>query len=163
MVTAISAPAQEIDRVFVIQAAFINQFTQLTEWPANAITGDVFVIGIIGKSDMQQALEALARDNVKMKGKRINIRVIEQLSEVDGCQLLFIAGSEKSRLSDILNAVKNKPILTIGDTKGFAKNGVMINLGNRGETVQFMVNPRSATDAGLRFSENLLKLAEIVE
>lgn len=157
------ATAQE-DVVYLLEAQFIDRFTQLIEWPSGSNVGNAslpFVVGVIGQGKIQPALEALAAE-IKFKGQTISVRNINQLSEIDSCHLLFIASSEKSRLSEILNQVKGKPILTIGDTKGFAKDGVMISFSAKGQTIKFKVNPKAADEAGLRFSDTLLALGEVV-
>jgi hypothetical protein len=151
------------DMVYQIQAQLIDRFTQLIEWPSSSNTADTstpFVIGVIGNSDILQSLESLATQK-KIKGKKIEVIEISNLPDIDGCQVLYISKSEKSRLSAILNQTKGKPVLTIGDTRGYAKDGVMINF-STGETMRFKINEASADASGLRFSEQLLSLGEKV-
>ena len=150
--------------VYQIQAQLIDRFTQLIEWPASSNVADVsapFVIGVIGNSDILQSLKELASSQKKIKGKRVEVIEIANLSEIDDCQILYISRSEKSRLSAILNRAKGKPVLTIGDTRGYAKDGVMINFA-AGETMRFSINTASADESGLRFSEQLISLGDKV-
>src|SRR5947208_2904068 len=68
-----------------------------------------------------------------------------------------------SNLSEVILSVRALPILTIGDTPGFAKSGGMINLILENNRVRFEVNVKAAKDADLNISSRLLALARIVQ
>ena len=50
-------------------------------------------------------------------------------------------------------------MLTVGDTKGFVDQGVIINFILEGSKVRFEIKPEAADRAGLRISSKLLQLA----
>ena len=75
---------------------------------------------------------------------------------------LFISGSESARLSTILEEVKSDGVLTVGDTVGYARRGVVINLVVEDGKVRFNVNVDAARQGRLKLSSKLLKLASIV-
>ena len=54
-------------------------------------------------------------------------------------------------------------ILIIGDTKGFAKKGVHVNLYVESEDFPFEINVNAAKESGLAIDYHILKLAKIVE
>ena len=58
--------------------------------------------------------------------------------------------------------VKWLPILTIGETPGFAARGGIINLTLEDNKVRFEVNIGAAKQANLNISSRLLALAKIV-
>ena len=66
-------------------------------------------------------------------------------------------------LPRILSHTDSKPILTIGDTNGYAAAGVLINFYTSGETVRFEMNESAIERSGLKVSARLLKLARIVD
>jgi hypothetical protein len=76
--------------------------------------------------------------------------------------MLFISDSEKDNLSQILETVKGTPTLTIGDTKGFAQQGIMINFVMEQNKVGFEINTESARRAKIIISSKLLKLAKTI-
>ena len=76
--------------------------------------------------------------------------------------MLFIGSSEKDRLERLVQAVGGLGILTIGDTEGFARQGVMVNFYMENKKVRFEINPKAAGRAGLKISSNLLRIARIV-
>ena len=52
--------------------------------------------------------------------------------------------------------------LTVGDTKGFADCGGVINFVLENDRVQFEVNRKAAEQAGLKISSKLLSVAKLV-
>lgn len=76
--------------------------------------------------------------------------------------MLFISGSEEENLARIVKTINGALVLTIGDSEGFAKKGVMINFYMENKRVRFEINPKAAMHAGLRISSKLLRIARIV-
>ncbi len=148
------------DFVSQLMAQFIERFSRFIEWPADD-PSQPFVIGVIGDSPIRPALVGLA-GQARIKGKAIEVRDIANMSDIDNCQILFISRSERNRLSDILARARNKPILTVGDTRGFARAGVMINFDNDGDEIRFKINESAATSTGLRLAPKLLALGEVI-
>ena len=66
-------------------------------------------------------------------------------------------------LSDAIQMLKGVPVLTIGETPGFARNGGIINLILEDNKVRFEVNVAAAKEADLNISSRLLALARIVQ
>jgi len=144
---------------YELKAEFLSRFAAFIEWPQSNAPN--FTIGVIGTSPFNGYLEKIAARRIK--GRPVSIRYITEPAQVEGCDIVFIAGSEKPRLRTILSHTGSKPILTVGDTAGYAADGVLINFYNAGETVHFEINETAADHAGLKFSSKLLKLARVVE
>ena len=94
--------------------------------------------------------------------KKIRFKKITSVENIKGCKILFIGNSETGRLDQILETAKGSIILTVGDTTGFARRGVMINFYLENNKLRFEINPQAASRAGLWISSNLLKIAKIV-
>ena len=70
---------------------------------------------------------------------------------------------EAQRLPSILERIRGHSVLVIGESRGFASRGGIINFYVReGKTVRFEINPAAARREHLKISSNLLKLARIV-
>jgi hypothetical protein len=78
------------------------------------------------------------------------------------CRILFVSSSEKMHFEEIVEAVKALPILTVGETPGFAERGGMIRLMLEDNRVRFEVNVDAAHDGNLNISSRLLTLARII-
>lgn len=92
--------------------------------------------------------------------KEVEIRYFTGLNDIKGCQLLFIADSEKNRIDDIMAFLHNDPILVVGDTKGFDERGVHILFYiNRDNELRFKINDEALKNSGLSASSFLLDYA----
>jgi hypothetical protein len=155
--------AQESE--YKVKAEFIERFTRFIEWPLDSQILDPskpFVICVIGDNPFGNFLQEMAK-NRKIKEKKTEVWIVTEFSRLKNCDLLFISKSEKNRLSEILAEIEGKPILTIGDTAGYAESGVLINFYQAQNSIRFEVNATAIQKSKLKFNARLLKLARIVE
>jgi hypothetical protein len=162
---ALCGPAREAaaggSSEYQVKAAFLYNFMKFTEWPADGLgSPGVLTVGILGKDPFGGALEEV-RDKTA-KGRRVVLQQLHGIEEAKGCDLLFIAASEKGHLSQILKAVQNRGILTVADQDGFCQAGGMINLVFVKNRVGFEVNLAATSRARLKVSSQLLRLARLV-
>lgn len=146
---------------YEVKAEFLERFTRFIDWPADSEPGGRFVIGVLGRSPFNGYLERMAAER-KIKGRPVEIRYLVDPAQVDACQIVFITASERERLKRILARTATKPILTVGDSDGYATAGVLINFYDAGDTVRFEVNEAAVERSGLHVSSKLLKLARLV-
>jgi len=154
--------AQESE--YNVKAVLLERLTRFIEWPEESTVNDTsqsFILGIIGKNPFGSILEQVY-SNQKIKDKKVEIRYISKIKKIPGCHLLFISQSEKKALSKILSFTRGKPILTIGDTKNYAEEGVLINFYFVENKTRFEINESEAQKSGLFISYRLLNLAKIV-
>ena len=154
--SAQAAPPAEYE----VKAAFIHNIAKFVEWPAATRTAGPLKLCILGQSPFGSALDAL-------QGKSIGNKVWEVLpakpnTNLRECGVLFIAASESDNLSQILERLQGSPVLTMGDSDGYAAQGVMVNFYIEQNKVRFEINLGAASRAGLKISSQLLKLARIV-
>jgi hypothetical protein len=149
---------------YQVKAAFLFNFTKFVEWPAAAFpsTNAPFVIGVVGDDPFGKNLDDLVRGET-VRGHPLVIKRLRVDEDLTGCHTLFISGSEKGNLEFILEPLISRPILTVGDTGGFAERGVTANLLLVEGSVKMEINLKSAETTGLRVSSKLLSLARIVE
>jgi len=144
-----------------VKALFLVNFARFVEWPADA-PQDPIVIGIIGQDPFGRWLDDAVR-GTKVNGHELVVRRLRNAEDARKCRIVFVAGSESSGLQPILDALKGAPVLTIGDTEGFAELGGVINLRLEDNRVRFDINQDAARRAGLTVSSKLLSLARIVK
>lgn len=147
-----------------VKAVLLERLTLFIEWPEESAVNDTsqpFILGIIGENPFGSILEQIY-SNQKIKDKKVEIRYISKINEIPGCHLLFISKSEKKALSNILSFTREKPILTIGDTKNFAERGVLINFYIFENKIRFEINELESQKSRLFMSYRLLKAAKIV-
>lgn len=64
-------------------------------------------------------------------------------------------------MAAIIDRVKAKPVLTVGNMNTFAPQGGMIAFVTIDGKIRFRINPKAVETAGLTISSQLLKLAVI--
>lgn len=148
----------------VIKAEFIKRFTEYVEWPASAFPSDTaaFNICTLGEGPLRPRLRAYL-GKTRIKGRAVAIRALRTAEEADGCHILYVAPSERVEVGRIVNQVKKASVLTIGDTAGFGKLGVHINLFVVGTHVRFVINAAACKANGLTVSTKLLVLGRTEE
>jgi hypothetical protein len=148
---------------YEVKAAFIYNFAKYVRWPeaSTSETRKPFVIGVIGRDPFGQALDDAVRGQ-SLEGRAVVVRRLSKVEEVADCDILFISSSEKNNLQRIFQALREAPVLTIGDMDRFAERGGIINLTTEEKRVRFEINVEAAERAGLKPGSQLLRLARIV-
>lgn len=148
---------------YLIKAGFIYNFAQLVQWPAGAFSQEdsPIVIGILGTDPFGAIIDRVI-ENKKLAGRSLMVKRLKRGAAVKDCNILFVSASEATHLDEVIQSTKGMPILTIGETPGFAVRGGIINLTLEGNRVRFEVNIEAAKQANLNISSRLLALAKIV-
>lgn len=154
---AIAQAASEYE----VKAGYLYNFITFTEWPADAIPNGSIVIGVVGDDPFGRAIDAIVRGKT-VNGRSIQIRRIGSGQDCRGCQVLFIAASEKRHYGKILDSLRGTSTLTVADMDGFARDGGVINFFIEERRVKFEININAAARARLKLSSRMLKSARII-
>lgn len=152
----------ELSREYKIKAVLIYRFTKFIEWTPESFSDnqDPLILSIIGNDPFSKSIDALHGKNVK--GRKLLVKRITGIEDIDKSHILFIAQSEKERLTEILQTTRELCVLTIGDMEGFSNQGGIINFFMVENTVRFEINVAAAQEAGLEIRPSLLNLAKVV-
>jgi hypothetical protein len=142
-----------------VKVAFVFNLTKYVEWPQ--VTHEV-VIGFVGDSPMGETLEKM------LAGKTSDSRPIHVLlspsdEQLAQCNVFYIADASPKKIHAALDKVRNKNILTVGDSDVFAREGGMVGLVTVGQQIQIQVNLRAAQDSQIKLSSRLLNLSTLVQ
>ncbi len=87
------------EREYRIKAAFLYDFTKFIEWPADRFVDDStpIMLCVIGKDPFAATLEDTVTGKT-VKGRKIDIRRIDNIDDLDACHVLFVGLSEPERL-----------------------------------------------------------------
>lgn len=147
-----------------VKAVFLINFLSFAEWPPTKLgpPSGKLTIAVLGDPSFAALVESAAAGRV-VNGRAIAVHAVDAPEQAATAHLLFIAPSQTRRLPAVLRAVADATVLTVGDTDGFARDGVAINLYTFDNRVRIEVNSTAAARAGVRLSANLMRLARIVE
>lgn len=146
-----------------VKAAFLFSFAKFVEWP-EGLLGPVetpFAFCLLGESALDEPLEEAVRGK-HVRGRPAVVHRASDLADLGGCRILFVGRSEAGRLSEIVAALRDRPVLTVGDHAGFVGAGGMIEFVLRQRRVRFRIDQGASSRAGLAISAKLLGLAERV-
>ncbi|OFX83562.1 MAG: hypothetical protein A2X00_09315 [Bacteroidetes bacterium GWE2_32_14] len=121
-----------------------------------------FIISIIGETKLTENLH-LVYSQQEINNKRVIIRVIKDLKEIEGSHILFIAESEKKNIQKLQQITNGLPILTVSETKGFSEKGILINFYEEDKKLRFEINETAVLKSPLKMSYYLLSTARIIE
>ena len=137
-----------------VRAAFLLNVAKFVQWPAGPAP---LVLGVAGDAPLASAL-ALAATGRKIEGRPLTVRIITDGERPDGCDLLYIGAGDDREASALLARVRG-PVLTVGSTMRFLRDGGIIRIFIEADRLRFQVNRRRAVESGLQISSQLLSLA----
>lgn len=149
--TQAAASVQESVTETDLKAVFLLNFARFTEWPDSAFAGspDEFRIGVLGS---ESALDAIQR---KLAGKSVGKRSLKIVrgvvpAELRSCALVFVSDAEKSQIPTLLAEFRGLPVLTVGESNGFAESGGILNFYVEDNKVKYEINPDALGRARLK-------------
>jgi hypothetical protein len=146
-----------------VKALFLFNFAKYVDWPAGAFSNSStpIVIDVIGEDGFSDEFRRVTGDRT-VNDRKVVIKQIEATADLNDCQILFIGSSEKAHLSEILEAVKNSAVLTVGETDRFLLQEGMINFTKKENKIHLEINLVPAHRANLKLSSKLLTVADVV-
>jgi len=152
---------------YLIKAGFIYNFAKFVDWPATAFAqpDSPIVIGILGTDPFGTLIDRIV-ENKKIGARGFVVKRLKwgtDFKELKECKILFVSASEKAHIDDVVQIVKTLPILTVGETPGFAERGGVIRFVLEDNRVRFEINVEAAHQADLTISSRLLTLARIIQ
>ena len=154
-------PAVPQHAPYVLKAAFIYQFVKLVEWPrAGAVTP--LTVGVWGHQHDPSHLGTI--DGKRVGDRTLRLKEVTDEKEAADCQVLFIMECQKARTGKILESLRGKSVLTIGETPDFAQQGGILNfvIPEKERKIRYEVNPEAAARAGLKLNPKLVELGTVV-
>jgi hypothetical protein len=154
--TCISETPQE----FKVKAGYLLNIPKFADWPASASGHSSFKVCVIGETPIHEVLENMKGQRIK--NRPVAIQKIQEITQADACQVLFIAVSERYRLQRLLPEAHRLGIMTISDMRDFSKQGGMVSLVSVNNRITYDLNLVSARSAAISFSSQILNLAHDV-
>lgn len=138
---------------YEVKAAFVYQFVRFVEWPEGVVTGPLRIC-VAGEDVFRGALDAIVRGEL-VNGHPVVVHPIPYPER--GCHVLYV--SDRASWLVYLRAVRDSPVLTIGESPSFLAEGGIIRLFRQGDNIRFEVNLDAAERVGVRLSTRLIQLA----
>lgn len=150
------SPANEYE----VKTAFVYNIAKLVEWPAHAwsSTNAPVRFGFVGDEPTATFIKDAFADRY-VQDRKVEAFQIKNSADVATCHVLFVHRDESRRLPKILEALKGRPVLVIGDSEESGAHGVAIHFVTVDGKVRFVVHRKEAEEHGLVISSKLIRLA----
>jgi hypothetical protein len=148
---------------YQVKAAYLLNFTRYVEWPSEALDapGAPMSICVLGRDPFGPVLDATVQGKVS-QGRSLSVRRIQSPREASACHVVFVSRETWRTQRELLESLRKKGLLTVGETDEFAQEGGVIGFVIQEEAVRFVVNADARDRAGLRISSRMLSLAAAV-
>lgn len=158
--TAQAQPGQPTLSENTLKSALLFKLPRFIYWPENI--KDTFNLCVIGKNNFSNLLRKLAQ--APLNNRKVILHEIEELDAESVCNMAFISNSKEDNLTDILNQLSKKPVVTVSDINEFSSQGGMIELSSSDSNkISIIINQTAAHKQSIRFNAQLLRLAKLVK
>ena len=147
---------------YEVKAVYLYNFARFFEWPVSVFKDDAAELSvcIYGDDPFGTAIQRITGKLVR--GRPLGVNHLRRGEALGDCQVVFVSESERFYVQQLLEQVREQPLLTVSDIPNFARNGGVIGLKQVGNKVRFEINTAAADAATLQTSSQLLKLATSV-
>jgi hypothetical protein len=148
-------PTSELE----LKAAFVLNFVRLIKWESVAGEGDNPELSVcaLGNSEFGNVVRRVTAR--KLVGTRSISVKVNLNPDPAHCRVVIVDSAQYPIARQALNAVKNAPVLTIGNGPGLIEMGGMFELIVDGRKVQFDASLEAVRRGGLDVSARLLQLS----
>jgi hypothetical protein len=153
---------QSVDE-YSIKAVWLEKFTHFIDWPDQIqYSSEEFIIGIFDIDPFEGKLELLY-ENYSIWERPVRIKYIHNFDSISHVHILFLPRYANVNIEKLTSTLKNKPVLIISESEGFAESGTHINFFVVDNKIRFEINESAMHDSGFFVSFRLLKIAKIVK
>jgi hypothetical protein len=148
----------------VLKAAFLYNFTKFIDWPESAFAdaSTPFTVCVFADTPFYGRVTAIM-EGEQVRGRPVVVTRPAYLDEVGSCHMAYFSRRQAERSGKHLAAVRDSPVLTVGEGRRFLQLGGFIGFLLEHDRVRFIVNRTSAEAASLSISSKLLRVASSVE
>ncbi len=141
-----------------VKSGFIYNFAIFIDWPKTSFDdrNEPFRVAVVDMAVLGDTFNDLATKRVK--GRNIEVYAYKDDGSTPPPHILFMNTPDTSLLDKLIGRYKNTSVLTVGQTRGFARRGGVINILKTNNKFSLEINMRAAKRAGLKISSRLLKL-----
>jgi hypothetical protein len=139
----------------LVKAAFLFNFTRFIEWPAPS--EGPLVIGVGGDKAFADVVGRTVSGR-SVNGREFQTRRLAIGDDPSGCHVVFVGVMPPHDAAELLKRVRG-PVLTVGDTVQFLRDGGIVRFYIDKKKVRFEISRNNAAAAGLKVSSHLLNLA----
>lgn len=145
-----------------VKAAYIYNFLTFVEWEEAGTGSTLPPIKICVLSDDAVLAQLKGLSHKEVRGRSLQVVGVSKVSDVLGCHLLVVGGSEAAQLPALFRHLVGANTLTVSDIPQFSRRGGVIGFVTEAGRVKIEINQRMASQARVKISAKLLEVARLV-
>jgi hypothetical protein len=147
-----------------LKAAFLYNFTKFVDWPPSAFaqSDSAFHVCVSADERFGREIETMLQGE-QVHGRPVRLLISKIPDPSRACHLLYLGIGDSERAGQVLSALKERPVLTVGEGSRFMEQGGMIAFVIDANHVKFDINKGVLDRAGLGISSKLLRVARHVQ
>ncbi len=148
---------------YQLKAAYLGKIPRFVEWPSSGGKDGKTAFQFCAMGDYLFGTKLASElQGTTVGGRRIELRWTRKEQELRGCELIFFSRSESARYIKLLEALRGKGVLTIGESKGFLEAGGIMEFSFEDDRLRVQVNLVAARTENLKVDARLLAMAKRV-
>lgn len=148
-----------------LQALYLFNFAKFIEWPEKVFASpqSPITLCLYGErpNDLRTSVGTI--EGKIVQGREVKVVRSATLADLDACQIVFVPGSERRWLTEVLRVAHAASALTVSDMENFIESGGGVGLLLIDQQIRFEFNLEATQAAHLKVSAQLLKLARTVK
>lgn len=142
------------------KATLIRHLVEMASWPDESFAGpeSPLVVGVLGPDPFGPRLDTLLAD-VTHRGRPVALERYAGIDQLRPCHLLFVTEPLAAQLDEVSSAVSGLNVLTVGESRGFARGGGMVELGVWRGRIRLALDTQAANAEGLTLPAAWVALA----
>lgn len=149
---------------YQVKALFLYNFANFVEWPEDAFkeTESPIEMCLFGNVPFSAFMDVV--DGTLIGDRELHISTSQNIKDIEnGCHILFVGEDQRLHLREFFKQIKYVYVLSVGNQKGFADQGGIINILRTTDQLEFEINITNAMQSGLFISSDLLSLAREIK
>jgi hypothetical protein len=147
------AISREWFREHKVVAVYIYNLLNYTDFPSSEKK-----ICVYKSKEIAEILEEIGAS------KNFSVDVITRgKDDISSCSMIYVANNNDPNTKQLIKKSLNKPILTVGMDKGFAKNHGIVGFYEENDRLKIETNLKRAKESGLRIGAELLEISRVIK
>lgn len=156
-VALLTVSAQERDER-AVRVAYLYNLIKFVDWPSPQTD---LLIGYVGSPATGETLFK-SLDGHKNDARTLHVVLSPSDQMLDKCGIIYFGDASAEEIRKTLAKVDGRPVLTLGETDSFPRQGGMIGLVKNEDHIEIVVNLPLTQRSGVKISSRVLNLATIV-
>lgn len=146
-----------------LKCVFLLNFVKYVEWPPGTFMDESSPvwIGVLGRDPLGPELDDLVRDK-RVRGRPLRVRRFGRPKDIFDVHLLFVPKAEEGRLAEVIERVKDGPVLLVGESRAFCRRGGTLSVILEDGRPVVEANPEAAARADLTIDARLLRVSQVI-